>query len=212
MLRTRSLLTALAAVAALMVAAGSAGAASFTIEAPENISMTSLGTVRLESNVFGIGIECEFAVLGELHSGPIEKVEGALIGYINSIIEQPHNCSGGSATILENEAEEAAWHITYNSITGTLPEAVETVHLLIHNAAFLVEISGVANCLYRADQIIGIMEVEGENPYTSGLVRIEPNGQRYTLVAELPGGFFACPTSPTMTGTFEVTPVTITRS
>jgi hypothetical protein len=198
-------LAAALTVLAIGATAGSASAASLAISPAGAITATSLGKVTYESNVFGLGPECRWELIGTLSSGPITKVEGAQIGTFTRLAIT--ECTGSSfSTGLMTSAA-----IRYASIAGTLPEAITATLVRIEGIAFLMEVPSVnLKCLYIAT--IGASTPTtriGAGKYTTGLLSFLTGDQRYTRTA-LNGN--ACPESPTLFGTFRMTTQTLTRS
>jgi hypothetical protein len=207
--RSKMLLTALLALVALTAVASSATAASISIRPGGAITATSNGKMTFESNVFGLGPECRVELIGSLNTGPINKVAGASLGSISSA--RVTECTGGAASALFRSP--TTWGLTYNSIAGTLPEAVTSALLFVNSAQFLVEIPGGANCLYvgRVGSSLALTRIRAAE-YSTGNLEVLETGQVYSTITRLAGGFFNCPTAPTLFGSFRVTAQTVTRT
>jgi hypothetical protein len=206
--KTKLLIVAVLALAAISFAATSASAASLQIRPGGAITATSLGRITFESNIFGLGPECRVEMIGRLLTTVVTKVEGAKLGEITSIVVT--ECTGGTATTLVTTTAPAT--IQYASITGTLPEGVTAALIRIANVRFLIEVATVnTKCLYAAT--IGASTPTtriGAGTYTTGLFTLLSGDQRYTSITSLNAN--ACPTAPTLFGTVRFPVQTITRT
>lgn len=206
--KSKLLLVAAIALVAFAAVASSATAATISASPAGAITSTSLGKMTFESNVFGIGPQCRVELIGSLNAGPIEKTAGREIGRITSA--RVTECIEGSASALV-EANRP-FILTYNSIAGTLPEAVTSALIYVTKAAFLISTSA-ASCLYAEGRVgasLGVTHTTGAT-YTTNLLTILADqtypGERITKLS----GLFACPTAPTLEGTMSLTRQTLTR-
>jgi hypothetical protein len=202
--KTKLLLVAVLALAAISFAATSASAASLQIRPGGVITATSLGKITFESNVFGLGPECRVEMIGTLLTTVVTKVEGAKLGEITRVAMT--ECTGGSASPLT-----AFFAIKHKFISGTLPEAVIKIALSLEGFAFLVEIPALnIRCLYvvTLGAVLALTHIGGGS-YTTGLLELV-NEQTYTRITSLNAS--ACPTTPTLFGTFRSPIQTITRT
>jgi hypothetical protein len=207
--KTKLLIVAVLALAAISFAATSASAASLQMRPGGAITATSLGKMTFESNIFGLGPECRVEMIGTLLTTVVTKVEGAKLGEITRVVVT--ECTGGTATAtLVTTAAPAT--IQYASITGTLPEGVTAALIRIAGIGFLIEVPAVnSRCLYIAT--IGASTPTtriGAGTYTTGLFTVLSGDQRYTRITSLNAN--ACPTAPTLFGTFRFPVQTITRT
>jgi hypothetical protein len=205
----RRLLLAAVTVAAFAAAAGSATAASLSIAPGGAITATSVGKITMETNIFGTGPECRFVLIGSLNRGPTAKVSGATLGSISS--GNVTECSGGTGRL--RFSSPTTWSLTYNGITGTLPEAVAALLVHIDGFQLLIEVPGGFNCEWRATlgTSLALVRIAGAEYRTANLELLEED-QRITSVTRLAGSFFNCPTGPTFFGSFTLTTQTITRT
>lgn len=195
-------LTCALALVATAAASSAALGATASISPGGAITATSNGRVTFAGSSI-IRPECNLTIRGTLGTGPINKdAPGGVLGSVTAV--QIANCSGlDSVTVLG-----LPWTITYQSITGTLPNAVTAIRLNIVAAAFEMRGLPVAgNCLYGGTAPT-ILDVTGTNPYTSAGLRslgsTAPLGKR--------GGGIFCPGSGWLEGTFSLSPTqTITR-
>jgi hypothetical protein len=199
--RVRLLLVAAISLVALSASAGMATAASFSISPGGNITSVSLGRLTFEALGGIANVECNVTLRGSIHSGLLPKVEGTLIGFITGVTVA-HPCGGGEARPLESTLP---WHMVYRGITGTLPENVTGVNILIVNTQFLIEAIG-ASCLYKgnAEGRINVTRT-GAGRYSSGLV--SSNRNAIPFFEEALNGGFACPGSGRQVGTFSMSPL-----
>lgn len=191
-------LAMLAAVALVALAAGSgtAAAGEFQFSPGGTITGASLGAVTFSGS--GITITCNLTIRGTVTSARVPKVSGTSYGEITSV--SVGRCSGGTASVLG-----LPWPVVYNSILGTLPEAVTGVSLTLQRTGFLMNAIGL-ECLYGGS-ITSLLAVTGRNPYTTGLYAI-PAGSSAPFVR----GSAFCPRTGSMTGTFGISPTqTVTR-
>jgi len=70
----------------------------------------------LRFTVESLSVNCNVTFEGSFHSGSIDKVERALVGYVNRA--SLATCTNGSATVL---TETLPWHVQYGGFTGSLP-------------------------------------------------------------------------------------------
>ncbi len=154
--RSKLLLTALIAVFAFSLAAGTAtanrGASVTTGEGGQRI------LVIVPRLVFGGGfgnITCSVTLHGSLHR-TITKVEGTLAGMIESVLIDIRNCteSFGVENITDVRVLTLPWHVRYVSFTGTLP-TIRTARSIQLGTSFLIDFGifgGDARCLYISNQ------------------------------------------------------------
>lgn len=145
----------------------------------------------------GVGqVICPVSIEGSFHSRTLSKVCGQLIGYITESQVASSLCSGGHASVLPTTLP---WHIVYESFGGTLPNITE-IELGLEGAAFLVEIPGLAECLYQstvAEPMRGMVTREAGGK-ASGLRSNENAGIPLHLRLS---GLFNCPNPGHLRGT-----------
>jgi hypothetical protein len=184
-MRKLMLTAALAVVALVLAAAATASASTVTASPGGAITGTSQGNVTFGAS--GIpGINCPVTLNGSLTTSatgtlPITNVGGVTGGATGT-------CNSGSSTILANTSTNR-WSLTSNSVAS----GVASVTFVA--AKFLVSIPLVGSCLYSVD-------VNGS--YSNSTGRLSITGiAKVNSVTTLSG---SCPTSPTLTGTFTITP------
>jgi len=193
--RTRLLALVAAALAAAALGAGSAAAAEFQFSPGGTITGTSLGPVTFSGG--GINITCNLTIRGTVTSARVAKVAGTSYGAVNSV--SIGRCSGGTAAV-----SGLPWPVVYNSILGSLPNAVSGVSLTLQRASFSATFSGIT-CHYGGD-ITSLLAVTGSNPYTTTLYAVPGTS------VPLTSGGFLCPRTGSMSGTFALSPTqTVTR-
>jgi hypothetical protein len=138
------LATATATLLMTIAVTGAASARSFSFS---NGNFRAVWT-SVEFRVGGSNIRCPITLEGSFHSRTISKVEKALIGYITRASVAALSCTGGRTTV---HSESLPWHITYSGFTGRLPE-ITTIHLLVQNARFQLEFSGL-RCTGTVDTV-----------------------------------------------------------
>jgi hypothetical protein len=199
MSKSKLFLLAALALVALTAAAGSATAASFTISPGGAASAVSNGKVTFTAGETTIA--CNLTLSLELNRTAITKTAGNSVGSVTRVTWA--NCEGGEVAAVLN----VPWAVTYQSISGTLPEGVTATGLQVTNAQFQLSVfGGFANCLYAGNQpaSLGLSRISGAT-YRSGTLSITP-----TSLALRSG--FGCPSSGTMRGTFTLTAQTVTRT
>lgn len=137
-MRTRSklLLVALTTTAVFSLAVSAASARRLEVSEQRFLAIwTSLNF----SGGFGPTVLCPVTLAGSFHSRTISKVSGQLVGYVTEASVDSPNCTNGHATV---RTETLAWHVQYNSFTGTLPE-IGTIKIQLVGARFRIEDSGV---------------------------------------------------------------------
>ncbi len=139
----------------------------------------------------GVGWICDITLNGELHEGLIEKVEGALVGYITEASEA--NCSSSLPSEFGLRFLLFPWHVQYVGFTGELPE-INTVTIRVVEAGFLLLIhdpifGGHIECLYKGS----FLATSNGNVATNGITNLIPGSEFQPLFQALgaEGGF--CP-------------------
>ena len=141
---TTTSLTAIAAVAILATALGTASARNVSIS---NQNIRSVFRPLLFSNG-GVTLECTVTLEGSFHYRTIVKSLGALFGYVTSAAFQEERC-GGSILFQGNRVrgEGLPWHITYQGFRGRLPE-IERVILQLRGFLFTISNLFIGQCIY----------------------------------------------------------------
>jgi hypothetical protein len=182
-------LTALAAVVALSLAAGPAAARS-RIEASTTAVLNS-GRLTFNSNI--AQAICDVTLHATMRR-LITKIAGEPVGDITAILTANARNSIGAAAACSGLAP---MRIAYGSIRGTLPTI--TGGELRVTGAFLVRI-GNAGCLYTGT----IGNISNENPIRTGTIEREP---RQRLFRALEEEFFRrCPAEGELLGELTFTP------
>jgi len=133
-----------------MLVAGSAGASRFSLtEGEYDMSWAGL---EFRNNLGAPPLVCPTTFSGRFESRTFAKVAGAQIGVvervsINASERTTGSCRGGEITIL---TESLPWKIDYHGFFGTLP-SIRDVQVNIVNAAFRINMEGVATCLIRTE-------------------------------------------------------------
>lgn len=191
-----------AAVALVAFAAASSSALGATIaQSPTTNSLVSNGKLTFSNEK--ATIECN-VTLNTSDTASVTKVTGASLGTVTGVSWA--NCVGGNVRAVLN----TPWTIEYNSIAGTLPEAVTSANLTLKRTQFQFSLFfGLVNCLYEGDapSILTLNHRTG-GTYTAGSLRAdETANQRYV------SGPTECPATGHMTGTFNFSSTeTITRT
>jgi hypothetical protein len=166
--RSQIIIAALIAACALAAIVGTANARRLALN--ENHILSHFRALTFEGGI-GAPVVCAVSIEGSFHSRTLEKVARALIGYISEVrVKRP--CSGGEAwalTAQEGRPESLPWHILYERFIGTLPN-ITGIELTLDNAAFLVSIPGIAECLFKAtttNPMKGIVNREAGGKATS---------------------------------------------
>lgn len=153
-----------------------------------------------------IQVDCNVTMEGSFHSSTIQKVTGALVGYVTrAAVVRP--CVGGSWYYLNGVevlrgvtiANTLPWHIRYRSFVGTLPN-IQKIGLDVINYSFLIETPFITNCLYRstaARPVIWNLLREGGGVITAV--------EEPTTQIPLREGGFGCPSEIAFSGTGRVT-------
>jgi hypothetical protein len=204
-LHKRVILTLALGAAAVLAAAGTATAASGSISPGGAITSASLGGLTFDSSV--VDVICPLTLVGTLASGVIEKREGAHLGSISQVIVNNPACQNGSVGGILG----LPWELTYDSIEGTLPDAVTALRFTINNVQFLVNATVIgltAGCLYQGNANARLA-ASGSNPYVTGLAASLANS--INLFRDL-NIIPVCPTTGRLVGTFGLSPQqTVTR-
>ena len=179
-------LAAALSLLALVASAGTASAFTAAVEPAGTISSVSEGKVIFASG--STRIECNLTLRGSLNSR-VTLTAGQSLGTITGV--EARECSAGATvTVLATP-----WTLEYTSTEGTLPNAATAVNFNVLRAAFRLSLfGGFINCLYEGNQP-SILSVSGTNPYTSGVITIEP----VSLPRRAGSG---CPATGSMSGTF----------
>jgi hypothetical protein len=165
----RILLASLVVAAFVLLQAGSAAAMRF--EMPNGERGFRFRWISLDFILGANTINCEIRLRGSFHSKTINKVTGALVGYVEEAIFINLCTNGGAARFL---TENLPWHIRYASFSGSLPR-INAINLqLIGMRAQIVPMGG-PTCLMTTTTInplylIAAVE-ESENTFAS----IAPN-------------------------------------
>jgi hypothetical protein len=140
--------------ASVLALAASAAARRFALN---NQSWVSVWT-NIEVEAAGFNVRCPLTLEGSFHSAIIEKVSGALIGYVTNAQIRVSVCTGGSVTIL---SETLPWHIRYDRFMGTLPN-ITGIRIQLVGAALAIENSEpcIINTTER-EPLFFIVNVEG---------------------------------------------------
>jgi len=223
-IHSKLLLAAALALVVFSALAATATAASVSLSPAGGITATSLGLLTFSAS--GAEARCTVTLRGELNRGLIGKVAGNEIGRITAA--EIVTCSQNSGRV---QTESLPWRINYQTILGTLPNAVTGVLFVLTNngptetrrsatsgIGFIVEVFGV-QCLYRGPVgsllAVTLREAEegrGRGPaarYTTGLIT---TGSPASL-SETPlfSGGFLCPSRGALVGRFSLTTQTLTR-
>ncbi len=191
-LTKKVIFAALVAGLALTAASGAAWARTAIGVTGGPIS-SSASALTFEEGGEGLGVNviCDITLNGELHEGPIEKVEGALIGYITEASEA--NCSSNLPSEAGVRFLLFPWHVQYVGFTGELPE-INTVTIRVVEAGFLLLIhdpifGGHIECLYKGS----FLATSNSNVATNGITNLIPGSEFQQLFQALgaEGGF--CP-------------------
>jgi hypothetical protein len=147
--RSQIIIAALIAACALAAIVGTANARRLALS--ENHILAHFRALTFEGGI-GPQIVCAVSIEGSFHSRTLEKIARSLIGYISEVrVKRP--CTGGEAwarTTQEGRTPESLpWHILYERFIGALPR-IEGIELTLDNAAFLVSIPGIGDCLFKA--------------------------------------------------------------
>ncbi|HXE43894.1 MAG TPA: hypothetical protein VN635_01735 [Conexibacter sp.] len=134
----------------LMLVSGSAGASRLSLtEGEYDMSWAGL---EFRNNLGAPPLVCPTTLSGRFERRTFSKVAGSQIGVvervsINASERTTGTCRGGEITIL---TESLPWHINYHAFFGTLP-SIRDVRVDIVNAAFRINMEGVATCLIRSE-------------------------------------------------------------
>jgi hypothetical protein len=146
--RTHIAIAALIAACTLAAVVATANARRFA--GSENHILAHFRAQTFEGGI-GAPIVCAVSLEGSFHSRTLEKVARSLIGYLSEVrIKRP--CTGGEVwnlTAQEGRPESLPWHILYERFIGALPN-ITGIELTLDNAAFLVSIPGVGECLFKS--------------------------------------------------------------
>lgn len=158
-IRTKLLVSSLAAVVVLAAAVGAASATRLSLS---NRNIRVVWTPLTFKSGSLAEIRCNVTLEGTFHSNTIVKREGALLGYITrGALTRP--CVGGTAWI-QNGIERIEslggattpnslpWHITYQGFEGRLPD-ITALKLLLVGAAFKLRVTVIGItvlCLYKS--------------------------------------------------------------
>ena len=139
-MRNRSKLLMAAFAAALLMSFAVSAASAGRLSVSNNRIRVTWSPLSLEPG----NVSCNVTLEGSFHSNTIQKVAGALVGYISrAIVAPPAQCTNGEATIVN---ESLPWHIRYRGITGALPRFSGVVIGLV-GARFRVHVNSLgATC------------------------------------------------------------------
>lgn len=115
-MRTRAILTVLAAVCAAALAVGTATANRLGYNGQFIRVVYNNFTLIAATGTF---IDCSVTIERTVHSTTITKTSGSLIGYVTRAAKG--TCAGGE---MRFNTETMPWHQQYRSFTGTLPNIV----------------------------------------------------------------------------------------
>jgi hypothetical protein len=187
---TRKLfITAALALAAFMAASGTASAFTATVAPAGAITSVSRGLVTFSSGT--TTITCRVTLRGSLNA-TVTLTAGQSLGRV-SAVEIAECSSGATVTVLS-----LPYNLNYQSVAGTLPNAVTAINFRVDAAAFNLSLFGrFINCLYSGNQPARLA-VRGTNPYETGDIT--------TTAASLPLVRGAgCPSEGEMRGVFSLT-------
>lgn len=195
------MLTALAALAVLVLGPGGASANS---GAELSVASGELGRVRADSAALtfsGGGFEIICAVSRTLTlNRTIAKVVGASVGSVYDV--RLGACRGGEVRVLAPETRRP-WPITYVSFAGTLPN-ISSIRLELRGTGFLVRaFFGAAQCLFGGEPRTG--EAQGTTVGGTTVTSIRAD-QTIGLRRVVRLGGIACPTEGFFGGSLTVTP------
>lgn len=139
--RARRLLVGAVGALVLATAVGSASANRFSFS---NRSFRSVwSSVSFEAG--GTTVRCPVTFEGSFHSATLQKVVGALVGFISRATAATGSCTGGRVTVQQ---ETLPWHLTYTGFEGTLPN-ITHVNTNMANATYRVEFGTGTPCTVR---------------------------------------------------------------
>lgn len=207
--RTRWLLVGALAAAAFVASVSSATASSFTVSPGGNITAASQGLVTFSSAV--LNTFCRVTLSGQLDRGPIAKQRLNQFGTITSGTTLCNNVDASTpviATLLQ-----LPWRLRYDTILGSLPDAVTGFLFWVNPAVFNLNVQGVANCtiVVNLQGALGVLtRVAGAARYATNLLRILT--KRPDIITQNSG---LCPSTGLtngLVGDFSLTPrQTLTR-
>ncbi|HEX4806891.1 MAG TPA: hypothetical protein VFU94_13415 [Conexibacter sp.] len=186
------------AIAAFGLASTAAGAASLEVSPAGSIIETSLG--KLSFTAGENTVECNITMSGNLLRGPIAKTSGSKLGEINSV--RWANCSGGEIERVEG----LPWTVSYESISGTLPERMTSVTKKVAIDIDFSLFGSFFECEYK-----------GIAAFAVGLVNIASNVYKTGLASSLQSAIpllrgFACPVDGRIKSQASLTIQTVTRN
>ena len=185
--RSRTVLLALAVLAALSYGAGTASAFEQTL--------TSLGNVTFASGSGGVA--CRITMTATFVNWHELPIEGRRAGSINGVAIS--GCTGGEVEGVLG----LPWEMTELRVLGTLP-SLTGILVTIRNVAIEFEtFLGLINCLYSGavGLLIPIVELGG-GVHSFGLGRL----LEATTLGKVSGAA-ACPLTLTPRGTFRLSPL-----
>ncbi len=126
----------------------------------------------------GLSTQCRFTLEGELDEGPVSIAsEGQNRRHHGRHVGQLLRCRYQNApSRSRREAGHEPWPVTIASVPSGLPNEVDELRVTISNVAvqFSIFYIGV-NCLFQGNMPIEF-DVEGRNPYATGLGGILATG------------------------------------
>ena len=203
-MRSKLKLLVAAAIAVIAFAAASGVASAAEFESSPAGSDNAISEGKLTFSNSSATISCNITLAQSLVGGRIAKTAGTKIGEVTGVTWA--NCEGGNVRAVL----ATPWEIQYESIAGTLPEAVSTVNLTLKNTGFQFSLFfGLVNCLYGGDaKAILTLNHRSGATYTTGSLRSDE-----TVTQSKRSGPEACPATGSMAGRFTLASTqTITRS
>lgn len=195
----------LAFAAALMTAfaSGVAGASrAIGVEPAGRVSAT--GRLTFSSRENEVRIISDVTLGAELNR-QIEKRAGTVGGTLRTCTVANTRTEGAFGAAARVRCELLTSNLTYSAFLGTLP-AITGILFVADAPGFLIEVSGLNNCLYRGR--VGVLAGESGAPGGGGqsFDTLRLLGDEVPLVTDL-GSFIACPRRGALNGTMTFTPV-----
>lgn len=199
----------LLAAAAYAASISSATASSFNVSPGGSITAASQGLVTFSTSV--VNVFCRVTLSGSVARGPIAKQRLNQFGSITSAGRTCNDIQPG--TPISVVPLNLPWRLRYDTILGSLPDAVSGLLFWVNPFSFRMLVSGFMDCsiIVNLQGRLGVLtRVAGAARYATNLLRLLT--QRPDIITQHSG---LCPSAVLasgLSGDFSLTPrQTLTR-
>jgi hypothetical protein len=183
----RRVATTCCVVALLAAVGGGARAEGIALGPAGEAALASVGNVTFSA---GVSIRCNVTLRASLDSAPTPIRAGLAVGTVTGVSFGA--CEGGAVRGVLS----LPWSLTYSSLSGTPPEELTALELVIERAKWGFSVlGGFINCLYEGNLPLSV-PLSTDDPYAVGLTTVLTNSMR------LISGGFGCPATGSFSGRF----------